>query len=126
MNNLLLTAWTGVLACCLLAGCGCAKHGAAPTVTEPETVERAIEEARQLASQMERHEQELAGLQAAATPNCPRAQALAGTICKLAERICRIAGRQPDVEELKKRCADSQNSCERGRVKVAVRCPMGL
>lgn len=126
MNKILLTAWIGILACCLLAGCGCAKHGAAPTVNEPDAAQRALDEARQLAQQMERHEQELAGLQATATPNCPRAQALAGTICKLTERICQIAKRQPEVAELKGRCADAQKSCERNRVKVAVRCPMGF
>jgi hypothetical protein len=126
VNKILLTAWTGILACCLLAGCGCAKHGAAPTVTEPDAAQRALDETRQLARQMERHEKELAGLQAEAQPNCPRAQALAGTICKLSERICQIAQRQPDVAELAKRCAEAKKSCERNRVKVAVRCPMGF
>lgn len=114
----------------LLAGtlaCGCAaKHGAAPVEVTPSSPEQALEEARGLARQMERHEQELVGLQASPTPNCARAQALAGTICQIGERICRIAARHPDQAELKQRCQEAKASCERSRVKVAVRCPMGF
>lgn len=114
----------------VLAGaltCGCAaKHGAAPLDVAPAGPEQALDEARSLAKQVQRHEQELAGLQSGPSPNCPRAQALAGTICQIAERICRIAERHPEQAELKQRCQEAKGSCERGRVKVAVRCPMGF
>jgi len=114
----------------LLAGllaCGCAsRRGAAPLEQGPASTERALDETRELTRKMEQLEQELAATQATATPNCQRAQALAGTICHLSERICRIADHHPAQAELAQRCRDAKASCERSRVKVAVRCPMGF
>ena len=125
MKRLLSLGWVALVAGALAAGCA-AKQGAAPMDPTQDDPARALDEVRGLASQMERHEQELKSLQAAPRPNCPRAQALAGTICKLAERICKIARRHPAQAELRQRCQDAEGSCERSRVKVAVRCPMGF
>ncbi len=113
-----LSAWA-----CLVAA-GCARMAEAPGADLAPSQEPA-REVRTLERRMQQYEAELRGsLEASATPNCRRARALSGTICRLAERICRIADRHPGDPSLAGRCEDGRRRCEKARVKVAVRCTM--
>jgi uncharacterized coiled-coil DUF342 family protein len=106
------------IAMCLTCA-GCAARKAVPTapVGEPDYQITQIErDIRQIEAELEQT------LQVAARPDCPRVCELGGNICKLAQKICDIASRNPQHQNLKDRCKDARRSCEAAHQKVSEHC----
>lgn len=54
--------------------------------------------------------------------NCDRACFLSRNICAIAGRICAIADRHPGDGEVRARCRDATERCQRARARAAERC----
>jgi len=104
----------------LLAGCAAPKAGHVPSADPAATGPR--REAARLQTAQREAEARLDELQADAAPDCPRACELQGVICDLSRRICLIADRHRDDQELRGRCQDATRRCQRTNDKVSARC----
>jgi hypothetical protein len=69
----------------------------------------------QLAEQLEAAER----LRAA---NCPSARERGKTICRLAERICGLVDRDPNVVSVERHCDDARARCRTARSRTESRC----
>jgi hypothetical protein len=60
---------------------------------------------------------------ALATPDCATGAVLRDQICDLSAAICRLSGERREDAELRARCTDAQNRCDRADHRVRAACP---
>jgi hypothetical protein len=60
---------------------------------------------------------------ALSAPDCASGAVLRDQICDLSTAICRLSGDKPADGELRNRCADAQNRCDKARSRVKASCP---
>jgi len=94
-----------------------ASRGAVDSVDEESRAD--IEQA---ARELEANFERLGDALRLATPDCPSARQFGQRICDLAERICRIAERGDDSDQLAL-CVDGRNRCAESQRRLAERCP---
>lgn len=58
-----------------------------------------------------------------ATPNCPAAKSRKAAICDIAQQICELEGRDPNVASVAAYCEDARRRCAEAGQRVSERCP---
>jgi outer membrane murein-binding lipoprotein Lpp len=102
----------------LLALAGCATQQKILDAAAPQDEELAAME-----NALHRHAAEFeAALGAVQAPDCARLCELQRNICRLAEKICEIAARNPDRPDLAARCQNAQQSCDSARSRLITTC----
>ena len=57
------------------------------------------------------------------TPDCPSARERKQAICDLAQQICQMVDRDPDVASVESYCDDAKQRCSDAEKRTAQRCP---